>query len=162
MDIDQRDWMDGRPQSLSLRRALPLQRHKRCRSVKSGQGQVNGTSLLLHLTILPFSYAFHRLVTFHYLQLPSITFYVALDIAFAPTWWEIHQKTALEVVRERVVSGEAQTRTNEAKITVLLRSLKQEKVSWIQFAQLSNTLNKLCEIKLLWNCSETAPKLLWK
>ena len=39
------------------------------------------------------------------------------------------KKTALEIVRERVVSVEAQTRTNEVQTTVLLRTLKQEKVS---------------------------------
>ena len=34
-------------------------------------------------------------------------------------------ETALKIVRKRVVSLEAQTRTNEAKITALLQTLTQ-------------------------------------
>ena len=33
-------------------------------------------------------------------------------------------ETALKIVRERVVSAEAQTRTNEAQVTVLLQKKK--------------------------------------
>ena len=47
----------------------------------------------------------------------------------------IKQKTALEIVRGRVVSPEAQTRTNEARITALRHTLTRVNPCSISFAQ---------------------------
>ena len=52
-------------------------------------------------------------------------------------------ETALEIVREKIVSAEAQTPTNEAEITVLLPTLKHVNMKYTISMLNSNSFTKV-------------------